>query len=285
MVSIIILTYNSSAYIKKLIESIYEFNKKEDFEIIVVDNASTDDTAKKVSSIKHKVSGIKLIQNQENAGFAAGINIGARESKGDYLLFINPDAEWKSGSISGLIECLNSNINIGIVGGKLVNKKGEAEKSCGKFFGLLASSAIALGLDNKLGIRFSPKKEERVDFVSGGFMFIKNSLFIKLDGFDEHYFMYVEDMDLCFRARFSGYITYFTPNVAIEHVSHGSSNRGFAIKNIYKGIFYFHKAHGTPFSYMVVKSLFSLKAILLVLVGKIMNNKYLSTTYSNALKG
>ncbi|HVT00643.1 MAG TPA: glycosyltransferase family 2 protein [Patescibacteria group bacterium] len=284
MVSIIILTYNSSAYIKELIESIFEFNKKESIELIVVDNNSTDDTVRVVSKIKEPKTKIRLIVNDQNLGFAKGINTGAKVASGEYLLFVNPDARWKKGSVDSFIETINSNINIGIVGGKLVGKNGELEKSCGKFFGLLASISIALGLDDKVGVRFSPKREEIVDFVSGGFMFIKTNLFMKLNGFDEHYFMYIEDMDLCFRARFSGYTTHFTPAVILEHVSHGSSNKSFAIRNIYKGIFYFHKKHGTPFSYVVVKSLFKLKAISLVLIGKIMNNKYLSDTYSGALK-
>ena len=115
-------------------------------------------------------------------------------------------------------------------------------------------------------------------------MMIKKELYARLGGFDEHFFMYIEDMELCFRAKLAGYWTYFTPDVVITHVGQGSSNRGFAIRNIVKGILYFHKKHGTPFSYFVVKFLFKTKALILVLVGRIMNNKYLSDTYSAVLK-
>ena len=76
----------------------------------------------------------------------------------------------------------------------------------------------------------------------------------------------------------------FDPDIQIIHESHGSSNRGFAIKNIYKGILYFHKKHGSPFSYSLVKVMLMGKARLLVAFGKIVNNKYLTDTYSEALR-
>jgi len=92
--------------------------------------------------------------------------------------------------------------------------------------------------------------------------------------------MYVEDMELCFRVRKAGFDTYFTPEVVITHSGQGSSGRGFAIRNIIKGIVYFHKKHGSPLSRFLVKNLFILKCAILVLGGKIMNNKYLVETYS-----
>jgi GT2 family glycosyltransferase len=115
-------------------------------------------------------------------------------------------------------------------------------------------------------------------------MMVKKSVFESLSGFDEKLFMYVEDMEFCFRARQAGYFTYFTPEVQIVHTQHGSSSRANAIKNIYKGIFHFHKKHGTAFSYMFVKTLFKSKALALVVAGKMLNNKDLSRTYSAVLK-
>ena len=278
--SIIVLTYNSERYVDTLIKSIYEHNTNEDFEIIVVDNNSTDDTVKKVLSIKYKVSSIKLILNKENTGFAKGINIGAKEARGEYLLFINPDTEWKSGSIENFVSMFESDSNVGVIGGKILAKNGETEKSAGRFLKTTEVFLMTLGLDEALGVRFSPNKKQGVDFLSGGFMAVRKDLFEKLSGFDENLFMYVEDMEFCFRVQKTGMKILFEPFVQIIHESHGSSSRSFAIQNIYKGLLYFHKKHGTSMSYSAVKLMLTTKAGLLVLIGKIMNNKYLTDSYS-----
>lgn len=287
-VSIIILTYNSTKYIEKLIKGIDEFNEGEDFEIVVVDNASSDNTVEIIQNLKVKnqnfKSKIKIIENERNYGFAKGINMGSKQASGEYLLFVNPDAEWNSGSIDDLVSVFEGNEKIGVVGGKLIDKNGHAEKSAGKFLGFWESFLTAFGLDEVFGIRFSPNEYRQVDFVSGGFMAVRKKLFDSLSGFDENLFIYVEDMEFCFRAKKAGLLTYFVPNVILEHESHGSSTRGFAIKNIHKGIFYFQKKHANALSFLVIKLLFGAKAAMLVIIGKILNNKYLAETYSEALK-
>ena len=154
-VSIIILTYNSAKYIKKLVESIYEQNKGLDFEVIIADNASIDNTIAIIKKIEHKIN---FVSNGGNFGFAKGINLGTKHAKGEYFLFINPDAEFKEGSVMNMLSVFESDDRVGVVGGKLLDSLGKPEKSAGKFFGLLASILIAFGLDEKFGVRFSPNK-------------------------------------------------------------------------------------------------------------------------------
>ncbi len=280
--SIIVLTYNSAAHIEKLVKSIYKYNINGNFETVIVDNASQDDTVGKILQLKSY--DLKLIQNKENVGFSKGINIGAKEASGKYLLFINPDTQWNDGSINNLISVFEKDEGTGIVGGKIINDSGKSEKSAGKFLGILGTLILTLGLDEALGFRFSPGQLQEVDFVSGGFMMVRSDIFKKLSGFDENYFMYVEDMDLCFRAMKQNYKIYFSPNTTIIHEGQGSSSRSFAIKNIYKSLLYFQKKHGTKLSYFLIKSLLVLKASVLVLLGKIINNKYLVLSYKEALK-
>lgn len=282
--SIIILTYNSEKYIEPLISSIFQHNKGQSFEIIVVDNNSKDETIKKVRSSEFaRREELRIIETGENLGFAKGINVGAAKAEGEFLLFVNPDTFWIDGTIKELVNVFDRSDKIGIVGGKLINSV-VPEKSAGKFFGFWASLLLALGLDEAFGIRFSPNKTIKTDFVSGGFMMVKKKVFDTLGGFDENYFIYVEDMDICFRAKKLGFSTYFTPNASLMHDSHGSSSRGFAIKNIYKGILYFQKNHKSIISFHLVKLVLYLKATALVMVGKIINNKYLTETYQSALK-
>jgi len=278
--SIIILTYNSEKYIKNLIESITDANKSEEFEIIVVDNDSDDKTVLEAKKFGDK---IKIFETGANLGFAKGINYGAQRSTGQYLLFINPDAVWSTGEIGNLISVFEENEKIGIVGGRLVNNNGVSEKSAGKFMSFWGTVLLAFGLDEAFGIRMSPDKITRVDLVSGGFMMVKNEVFKKLDGFDENLFMYIEDMELCYRAKKLGFLTYFTPVASIEHTGQGSSNRSFAVRNIFKGLLYFQKKHGNPLSYFLIKILLTAKAGMLVLIGKLLNNKYLVDTYADVI--
>lgn len=282
-ISIVILTYNSSRFILPLIKSIFDQQKKSksEIEIIIVDNNSTDNTLNEVKKFGSKLI---LIENKENLGFARGINIGANKAKGEYLLFINPDTKFIKGSVEDLIPVFNSHKNVGIVGGKLVGENGKIEKSAGRIFGFWETILIALGLDEIFKVRSSPQEIQKVGFVSGGFMMVKKELFEKLNGFDENYFMYIEDMELCFRAKKYNYLTVFTPDVILNHEGHGSSNRSFAIENIYKGLFYFHKKNSFFLLYLIIKCVFLAKSALLVMLAKIINNKYLRETYSKTLK-
>lgn len=284
-VSIIILTYNSSSHILNLIKSIRLLSTDQNnTEIIIADNLSTDDTASKISSIKHQIPNIKLIENGQNLGFAAGINKAVIHAKGEFLLFINPDTRLEKGNLNDLTSVFDKFDKVGIVGGKLIDKNGKEEKSTGRFFGLFEIILMSFGLDEILGLRSSPKEIKKVDFVSGGFMIVKKDLFDKLSGFDEKFFMYLEDVDLCFRAKKKGFLTYFTPNIIFTHESHGSSSRAFAIKNIYKGILYYSRKNNSLASYILIKLILFLKAAFLVLIGRMLNNKYLAETYLKAIR-
>lgn len=274
-VSIIILTFNSSKYIESLIESLQEFKNTE---ILVVDNASRDETIKIVEKFKE----VKIFKTGSNLGFSKGINFGAEKAKGEFLLFINPDSVFKNGNLDGLLQIFKEKENVGAVGGKMMSFDGNDEKSAGKFFNFFETVLLAFGLDEKFGVRFSPNHIKKVDFVSGGFMMISASLFKKLNGFDENFFMYIEDMELCFRIKKMGFDNYFTPESVVSHVGQGSSNKSFAIKNIYKGILYFYKKHKNRVEYILIKLLFSLKAISVYAIGILTNNSYYKNTYKDA---
>jgi GT2 family glycosyltransferase len=278
-VTIIILTYNSSRFISNLLESLRSF--KSEAEIILVDNSSTDDTVEKAKIFDSK---IKIVESGENLGFAKGINFGAKQAKGKYLLFINPDTVFRNGKLTDMISVFEENKKAGVVGGKLISKGGHPEKSAGRFFGLVETLLIVLGLDEIFDVRFSPDEVTAVDFVSGGFMMVRSELFKKLNGFDEKFFMYVEDMEFCFRVKKAGLETYFTPEVYLEHAGQGSSNRGFAVFNIYKGILYFYKKHKNKFEYGIVYVCLWAKSLLIYLLGKITHNSYYTKAYGKTLE-
>lgn len=115
-------------------------------------------------------------------------------------------------------------------------------------------------------------------------MMMRQEIFRKLKGFDEHFFMYMEDMEICFRAKKLGFSTYFYPNVNVLHKELGSSNRTFAIVHIYEGLLYFYKKHRSVFEYRLVRGLLLIKALLMILLGYVVRNSYLTSAYRKALR-
>lgn len=282
--SIIILNYNTKDLTLDCINSIVDQYKKEltdnKFEIILVDNNSEDQSIEDFKKLK--VLGLTIIESKENLGFAKGCNLGAKNSAGEYLLFLNSDTQIKDQGFLKMVNYLNDNKNIGILGGKLKNEDGTSQPSGGKFYNLFNLFLMLYGFNKFL--RESPNEIKKIDWVSGASLMIKRALFEKLGGFDKDIFMYLEDMELCFKAKTKGFSTYFYPNIMLFHKERGSGDKTFAIVNIYKGILIFYKKHKPKWQYYVARFMLKIKSILLVSLGKIMNNKYLKETYSEALK-
>lgn len=277
MVSIIILSYNTKELLLSCLRSINKYLSKSDIEIIIIDNASTDGTKEIIQSSK-----FKIIENKENLGFAKANDIGAKEAKGEYLLFLNSDTQLLNGKIIEMADFLKNNKSIGIIGGKLLNEDNSPQLSCGRFYGILEVMLMLFGAE-KL-IRKSPDNITRVNWVSGACLMIKKDLFEKVGGFDESFFMYMEDMELCYCVNKLGYQIWFYPAAKILHIGHGSSDRSFAIVNIYQSLLYFHKKHKSKVEYELVKMMLFVKAYLAIITGIISNNSYLRNTYKKAIQ-
>lgn len=288
MVSIIILSYNTKELLRECLKSLYKNIKGVDYEVLVVDNASTDGTFEEIQKLKvnsqNYSSKVKIIQNDKNCGFSKGNNIGARAARGEYLVFLNSDTEMQDKGLTGMVEFLKNHKTVGILGGRLRNMNGSLQKSAGTFYTLSNVFLMLLGGERSGMLRKSPSRIMQVDWVSGAFMMMRKELFEKLRGFDENFFMYVEDMEICFRAKKLGFSTYFYPNVNVLHKELGSSNRAFAILHIYEGLLYFYKKHKSVFEYQFARGLLTVKALLMILLGSVIRNTYLTTTYQKAFK-
>jgi GT2 family glycosyltransferase len=205
--SIVIVAYKAEAYLSRLLESI---PNRSDWEIIVVDN------------------------NQKNRGFAGGCNTGAKRAKGEYILFLNPDCEVKKGSIEALIAKIKTDKKIGIIGPQLVDREGIAYLSTTKQ-PTKTNAPIVLSVFNKW---FSKNRQSReywykdemlskeriVESISGAAMMLRLKDFRELGGFDEQFFMYWEDYDLCRRLRFTGKNILFYPRAKVIHLKAKSSD-------------------------------------------------------------
>lgn len=286
--SIIILSFNTKALLLRCVKSIADKYKdnlsKNEMEIIVVDNDSTDGSVDAVNVLISRIKNLCLIVTYKNLGFSKGNNYGTREAKGEYLLFLNSDTEIKDNAFFNMVNFLSSNPKIGILGAKLTNEDGSAQKSAGNFYSLFYTLLSLLGLERLGLVKKNPRAIVKVDWVSGAALMVKSDLFRSLKGFDEKIFMYMEDVDLCFRAKRKGYQTYFYPDINIVHKGQGSSNRAFAINRIYQGLLYFYKKHKPYWQYFIVKIMLIVKAVIAVFIGTLVNNTYLRKTYFGALK-
>lgn len=286
--SIVILSYNTPDMVLDCVSSLSNQFKdelgKKSLEIIVVDNASEKENLEKLEKQLKQTAVIKLIKNNENLGFGGGCNLGAKNSKGEYVLFLNSDTTTTDRGFLEMVIFLKSKPEIGVLGGKLFNSDGSPQRSAGKFYNLLNFFIMLFGGERFGFLRSSPDKTCQVDWVSGACFMAKKEIFNKLGGFDEKLFMYVEDMEFCYRVKRAGNKVYFFPDVKVYHKEHGSSSRTFAVVNIYRGIMYFYKKHKSKIEYRIVSFFLWLKALIIYLLGRITNNNYYVSTYKEALK-
>ncbi len=224
--SFIIVNYQSEKYLAKCVSSIKEKISGVDYEIIAVNN---DLEAQPPSEV---LGEIRLINTGRNAGFGGGCNIGAKEARGDILCFLNPDTEIVSENIQDLLDRFNEDDKLAIIGPRLIVETSESGVStqwwcAGKEVTILSTILNNLGYKRDKKIWESPVPVECA-WVSGAAMFVKKDLFSnppqspfskggELGGFDEKFFMYFEDIDLCKRARMAGYKVLYYPDFAIKH--------------------------------------------------------------------
>ena len=226
-VSLLIVSYNVRQYIAHAIDAIIK-SDLDDFEIIIIDNNSFDNTASYLKERYSHLRQIKIVQNEENIGFGKAINQAASLAKGQYYLILNPDTIIQEETISTLKEYLDSNPEVGMVGPKILNADGTLQLACKRSF-----PTLGVALPKLLGFsRIFPKSKwagkynltyldedeiSSVDAISGSCMFIRSFLFHELKGFDERFFMFGEDLDLCSRIWKNNYEIHYVPTTQIVH--------------------------------------------------------------------
>jgi len=224
--SIVIVNWNGGELLAHCIDSL-RWTKEIPREVIVVDNGSTDASLAPCDDR----DGVVVIRNGHNLGFGAACNIGARAAQGDVLLFLNPDCEVGPGSIE---RCMNElrQFDVGACGVALTDAQGNVARSCHRFPTLASFVHRILGL-HMLSRRFGDgamtdwdhRQDADVDHVIGAFYVIRRSLFERLDGFDERFFVYLEDLDLSLRVRQAGHRVRFLAAPSSFHLGGGVSRQ------------------------------------------------------------
>jgi len=289
--SIIIISYNTEKItidcLKSIIESLKNSSLK--YEIVVIDNASKDNSVLAIKRLESEIKNcnlkITLIKNKKNIGFGAANNQAAKLAKSDYLLFLNSDIIVLNAAIEKLYNFYKQNEKLfNFLGGKLLNKDMTSQPSCGPMYTLPMVFAHLFLRGDYWGLtRSSPNKLKEVDWVSGACILTKKEYFEKIGGFDEKIFMYMEEVDLLYRAKKQGFKIFFYPEARFIHLgSQSSAGRTFPILQVYQGLIYFYKKHFSQLSLFILIIMLKLKALLGFLIGKIINNQYLTQTYAKA---
>lgn len=238
-ISLIVVGMNHLKYLKVLFSSIHGVGRpKCSFEVIYVDNCSKDGS---VEFLNEFYPDTKIIVNTTPLGFASNNNLGARIAKGKYYAIINPDVILLEGSIDNLYSHLKDNQHIGILVPKLLNSDLSIQYSVRKFINLkiLFLRVLTKGddnynnkvIDDYLLKNFDTEKVQSVDWALGAAMIIESTWFWSLGGFDDKYFLYLEDEDLCLASWKKGKPVVYYPESQMIHDHQRSSNKSLLNKN------------------------------------------------------
>ena len=286
LVSVVIVTHNSRDLVRACLASLAEERALGPLEVIVVDNASKDDTGYAVAT---EFPWVRLIVNRTNAGFARAINEGLAFARGEYLLLLNPDTVVPAGTIGRAVAELAARPPVGMLGVKLVRPDGSFDHACKRGFPTVLS---ALYYFTGLAGRFpdSPRFAQytaahlgvdeigSIDAINGAFMLVRRSALDDVGELDERYWLWAEDLDWCHRFWEKNWVVLYWPEVEVVHLKsasvgeHRSLRLNFAF---HQSIWLFYKKHHAPHR----------SAALSALVAVGIWSKFLGSAAANALRG
>lgn len=260
-VSIIIVNYNCLDILDNCLLTLFQFTAGINYEVIVVDNNSTSGN---VEEVTNKYPGVILIKNKTNAGFAAANNQGVKIAKGRYILFLNNDTVFKENVIKATVDFADSKNEPVIVGCNLLNPDGSNQESADCFptvwnaftenffiYKLFPKSAVF----NKYYIKYQNYNEPcEVDVVKGAYLMGPKEIINKYNGFDERFFFYAEETDLCYRFKKDGGKVYFYPNASLIHLGGATTDNypWFKYRNQHVAIIRFYQKHFKGLSFAAV---------------------------------
>ena len=251
--SVIIVAYNSCDFIPACLKSVRDACEGVDSQIIVLDNGSKDRIK---PEIKKFFPEVLWLDSEENLGFGKGCNLAEKQATKPFLFFINPDTVVSRDSFTKVLDFMEEHPESGTVGCRILNEDGTLQWACRRSFPTIISAVsktvglAAMFPKSKLLASYNmtyadPDAVTEVDAISGSFFCIKRDLYESLKGFDEDFFMYGEDLDLCFRTKAAGYKNYYTPSTNILHFKGQScrTRRWGSYVDFYKAMLIFVRKH------------------------------------------
>src|SRR5262245_32032141 len=250
--SVLIVTYCSAADLPLCLDSVRRATHVASYEILVVDNASTDGTA----ALALADSGVRLIANRQNVGFSRANNQGFREARGRYVLLLNPDAQVSDGAIDRMVAFLDAHPDVGIAGGRVNSPDGTLQRASRRsiptpMVSLFRLAGLSRLFPNHPAARAynledtDPSATMDVGAVMGAFLMVRREAIEKTGGMDERYFLYGEDIDFCMAVRAAGWRVVYYPEAVVTHRKGASSrqSRLRANREFHRSMVLFHDKH------------------------------------------
>lgn len=303
--SIIIVNYNTKKLLIDCVTSIIKHTKGLKYEIVIVDNNSSDGSVEEIQSSKFKVqkysSKLKIVLNKENKGFGAANNIGLKEAKGNYILFLNSDTLIHNNVLTEMVQWIKANKNVGVVSCALMNADGTMQGSGGYFPTLSKVFAWMFFLEDiplldRLIKPFHPvhgqsifyngtkqfKQKRDQDWVTGAFMLVPKKVLEQVGAFDTDYFMYTEEVDLCYRIKREGYRIWYLPQWSVTHLGSMSSTKEFPLIQEYKSMKLFYQKHMPVWQMPLLRLFLKAGALIRIPLFGILKGKEVSKIYAKA---
>ncbi len=280
--SIIIINYNTAALTKACLDSIYNQIGGTSFEVIVIDNASSDTSVDVLSSQQYE--NYKYVYNHTNIGFSKANNQGAEMASGETYFFLNSDMEFLNDVASILMQRMKHEEDIGVIGPKFVNPDGTLQVSCRNFPDLYSGISrffpfLKSLLENQVASYYQHERdytiEQPVDTVSAGALMISKTLFDEIGGFDPFSFMYAEDADICRQVRDRGYRVLYCPEAQVLHYGGQSSclNSNKAVWSYYFAFYHLYRKYYFGKMALLIKPLFFMRAIFAMVMNQFKTDK------------
>jgi hypothetical protein len=227
-VSAVVVSFNSQAHLEKCLVSVLDLVD----DVVVVDSRSSDGSAELVRT---SFPSARVIELDANRGFGFAMNAGVAATEADYLLLLNPDTWAREGAVSNLVECLEADPRIAVVGPRLANPDGSPQPSvrgyptpwrlATEYFFLRWLAPRSRLLNSFYGAGFDHRSSRSVEFLVGAVLLVRRSAFDEVGGFDPDFFMFNEEVDLCYRLTHTGWRVSFCPNGEFVHVGGASTSK------------------------------------------------------------
>ncbi len=243
--SVIILNFNTKDLLKACLKSVFRSQTNFKFEVLVLDNRSTDGSTEMVRA---EFPQVRLIENGANLGFSKGNNVAIKQAMGKYILLLNSDTEVRPDTFDLCIKRLEQDQIIGALGCKVLLPDGSLDQACRRKFPNPWNSFLRLfGLKRLSDYNVSGdiNTESEVDAITGAFMMVRKSVIDQVGLLDEEYFMYGEDLDWCWRIKEAGFKILYYPQASITHFKYGSSQAipFFIIRMAHQAMKIFYRQH------------------------------------------